>query len=177
MSSSQYTKVLNAPVRVSLSTLAMEPNPEQFVKGDQIAAVLLEGKFTSNFKNRLSPKNDSAKFMEEGKEAKIIIVSDGDVIKNYFSFRDSSSFPLGYDRFSQQTFGNKNFVMNCIDYLSDTKNLLEARSKEVKLRLLDKAVIKKEKLKWQLINIILPILLVIVFGLAQNYFRKRKYAN
>lgn len=173
--SSPYTKVLNSPVRISLSTLAIEPNQQQFTKSNQPIALLLEGAFSSVFKNRLVARNDSAKFISEGKPTRMIVVSDGDMIKNDVSLKDSTILPLGYDRFTEQTYGNKNFILNAIDFLADDNNLMEARNKEIKLRLLDKARIKSEKIKWELINILTPVFLVIAFGIFYFYRRKRKY--
>lgn len=177
LQSSKDTKVLNAPVRIALQMLSIEPNPEQFNKPNRTTAILLEGKFTSVFKNRLTPKNDSIKFLEESIPTSMIVISDGDIIKNYISKKDSMTYPLGYDYFTRQTFGNKTFIQNCIDYLADDSNLINARSKEVKLRMLDKAKLKAEKLKWQGINLVLPVFCVIIFGIYLHYARKRKYSN
>jgi ABC-2 type transport system permease protein len=176
LQSSNYTKVLNAPVRVALQMLSIEPNPQQFVKKNMISAVALEGTFTSVFKNRLVAKNDNAKFLEESKPTRMIVVSDGDIIKNYFSKRDSIPQPLGYDRFTRRTFSNSTFIQNAIDWLADDYNLISARSKEVKLRMLDSGRIKKEKLRWQVFNIMFPTLLVILVGSILFYRRKKKYA-
>ncbi len=176
LQSSNYTKVLNAPVRVALQMLSIEPNPQQFVKKNMMTAVALEGTFTSVFKNRLVAKNDNAKFLEESKPTRMIVVSDGDIIKNYFSKRDSIPQPLGYDRFTRRTFSNSTFIQNAIDWLADDYNLISARSKEVKLRMLDSERIKKEKLRWQVINIVFPTLLVVLAGTLLFYRRKKKYA-
>ncbi len=176
LNSSKYAKILNAPVRISMDMLAIEPNPSQFNKQFVTTAVALEGKFTSVFKNRLVAQNDSAKFIEDGKYSRMIVVADGDIIKNYYSLRDSSIYPLGFDRFTRQSFSNKIFIQNAIDWLADDYNLIEARSKEVKLRLLDKGKIKTEKFKWQLFNIALPILIISLIGIALYYQRKKKYS-
>lgn len=176
LQSSNYTKVLNAPVRVALQMLSIEPNPQQFVKKNMISAIALEGTFTSVFKNRLIAKNDNAKFLEESKRTRMIVVSDGDIIKNYFSKRDSIPQPLGYDRFTRRTFSNSTFIQNAIDWLADDYNLISARSKEVKLRMLDSERIKKEKLRWQVFNIALPSIIVILIGAFLFYRRKKKYA-
>lgn len=176
LQSSNYTKVLNAPVRVALQMLSIEPNPQQFVKKNMISAIALEGTFTSVFKNRLIAKNDNAKFLEESKRTRMIVVSDGDIIKNYFSKRDSTSQPLGYDRFTRRTFSNSTFIQNAVDWLADDYNLISARSKEVKLRMLDSERIKKEKLRWQVFNIGLPSILVVLIGAFLFYRRKKKYA-
>ncbi len=177
LQSSKYTKVLNAPVRISLNLLSIEPNPSQFNKSGVMAAVALEGTFTSLYKNRLVAKNDSIKFLESSKPARMIVVSDGDIIKNYVSKKDSAVYPLGYDRFSRKSFANKNFIMNAVDYLSDDSNIIEARSKEVKLRTLDKGKIKSQKLSWQIINLLFPNVVIIIAGIFIYYARKRRYAK
>jgi ABC-2 type transport system permease protein len=107
----------------------------------------------------------------------MIVVSDGDIIKNYVSKKDSAAYPLGYDRFTKQTFANKNFILNAVDYLADDDNIIEARTKEVKLRTLDKGKIKKQKLNWQIFNILLPNLLIVIVGIVLFYSRKRKYTR
>lgn len=177
LQSSKYAKILNAPVRISMQMLAIEPNPTQFNKQNLISALALEGKFKSVYKNRLVAQNDSAKFLEDSKPTRMIVVADGDIIKNYYSAKDSSVYPLGFDRFTRQSFSNKIFIQNAIDWLADDFNLIEARSKEVKLRLLDKEKIKSQKLKWQLFNIVFPIALIIIVGIYLFYYRKRKYAK
>lgn len=177
LQSSKYAKILNAPVRISMQMLAIEPNPTQFNKQYLISAIALEGKFKSVYKNRLFAQNDSAKFLEDSKPTRMIVVADGDIIKNFYSEKDSSVYPLGFDRFTRQSFSNKIFVQNAIDWLADDYNLIEARSKEVKLRLLDKEKIKTQKLKWQLFNIVFPIALIIIVGIYLFYYRKRKYAK
>lgn len=177
LQSSKYTKVLNAPVRVSLNMLSIEPNPLQFNKSSMMAAIALEGKFNSLYRNRLLSQNDSAQFLTQSKATRMIVVSDGDIIKNYVSKKDSAAYPLGYDRFTKQTFANKNFILNAVDYLADDDNIIEARTKEVKLRTLDKGKIKKQKLNWQIFNILLPNLLIVIVGIVLFYSRKRKYTR
>lgn len=177
LQSSKYAKILNAPIRISMQMLAIEPNPTQFNKQNLITALALEGKFKSVYKNRLVAQNDSAKFLEDSKPTRMIVVADGDIIKNYYSVKDSSVYPLGFDRYSRQSFSNKIFIQNAIDWLADDYNLIEARSKEVKLRLLDKEKIKSQKLKWQLFNIVFPISLIVIVGIYLFYYRKRKYAK
>lgn len=176
LQSSKYTKVLNAPVRIALQMLSIEPNPQQFIKKNIITAVALEGKFTSVFKNRLVAQNPNAKFLEESKPTRMIVVADGDIIKNYFSKRDSSVYPLGFDRFTRRNFSNSIFIQNAIDWLADDYNLISARSKEVKLRMLDTERIKKEKFRWQVFNIIVPNILIILIGVVLFYQRKKKYS-
>ncbi len=175
---SAYTKVLKGPVRISLSMLGVQPNPEQFNKSKQPIAILSEGNYTSVFANRLTPSAlAQIKFTDKStKPGKMIVISDGDIIKNYVTKNDSLIYPLGYDRFTNQTFANKKFIQNAVDYLIDDSGLISVRSKEIKLRLLDKSKVKAQKLKWQLINMVLPILSVILFGMLYYRIRKRKYA-
>jgi len=110
------------------------------------------------------------------KPTKMIVISDGDIFKNDVS-ADGSPYPLGYDHYSQQTFGNKNLLLNIADYMTDDSGLIALRTKEIQIRLLDRARIRAEKLKWQLINTILPLCLVLIFAIFQHYIRKRKYAH
>ncbi len=107
----------------------------------------------------------------------MIVIGDGDIFKNQVSAQNGTPFPLGYDRYSQRTFGNKALLLNIVDYFTDDDNLITLRSKEVKIRLLDKGKIKLEKTKWQLINVAAPILLLIFFAIFQHYYRKYKYAK
>ena len=105
----------------------------------------------------------------------MIVVSDGDVIRNQRKESTGEIFPLGYDRYTNQQFGNKRFLLNCMDYLCDDSGIIEVRAKEIKLRLLDKGKLKTERLKWQLVNLFIPIAIMLVFGLVNKMIRKRKY--
>jgi ABC-2 type transport system permease protein len=105
----------------------------------------------------------------------MIIISDGDIIRNQVQYQTGRSYPLGFDKYTGQQFGNSNFVMNCIDYLCDESNLISVRSRELKIRLLDKTKIQKDKAKWQAANMVIPILIILCFGLVRGIIRKRKY--
>lgn len=175
---SKYAKVLPTPVRVSINMLREEPKMEQFNKSFQPLAVLLEGEFESNFKNRLSPEFAESKeinFREKGIATKMIVVADGDIIKNQVHYSTGRAMPLGYDKYTNEVYGNKNFILNAMNYLLDDSGLIGARSKEIKLRLLDIEKIKKERARWQFLNIVFPIFLVILYGIIRFYWRKRKY--
>ena len=178
LTTSPFSKLLKAPVRINLSLMGIEPKPDQFNKEKVPIAMLLEGTFQSVFKNRLTENAlKTIKVQNESKPgAKVLLVSDGDIIRNQIN-RDSIIYPLGYDRYTRQTFGNKNFVLNAVDYLTDGTGLINVRSKELKLRLLNKAKVKKDRTKWQIINLAVPVLLIIVFGIVQNRIRKAKYAK
>jgi gliding motility-associatede transport system auxiliary component len=180
LKSSQYTKISNAPTRVSLSMLRFEPDQKQFNKGHQIAAVLLEGEFESVFKNRITPQIKNANeinFKEKSNKNKMVVIADGDITKNPVNPRTNEFLALGVDRYTRQEYGNKDFMLNVINYLCDDSGLMAVRSKKLKIRLLDNKVLKEDKFKWQLINTALPIGLVILFGIAHYFDRKKKYTK
>jgi len=180
LSTSEYSKALMSPVRVHFSMLKEKPDPRTFSKKNIPVSVLLEGQFESIFKNRLSPETaamlDSVKikFKERSRFSKMIVVADGDIIRNEVSAR-GGVMPLGYYDFTRQTFANKDFILNCVEYLADDTQLIETRNREIKLRLLDKQKIQESKLFWQMLNLGLPLLLVVIFGLVYNFIRRKKY--
>lgn len=163
---------------ISLSMAAREPDPRSFHGKPLPVGVLLEGNFKSNFLNRPVPEGleGNLSIPEKSKAAKIIVLSDGDILKNQVSSQDNSPFPLGYDRYTQKQYGNKNLLLNIIDYFTDDSGIIELRNKEIKIRLLDKARIREEKLMWQVINIILPLALLVVFAFAGHFYRRKKFA-
>ncbi len=177
LSSSTYSRVVPAPVRVDIQMARLKPEPELFrTGGNKIMAVLLEGEFKSNWEYRYdASKTPEIDFKSKVENNKMIVIADGDVFRNQYSASKGQVFPLGYDRYANQQFGNKRFLLNCVDYLCDDSGIIEVRSKEVTLRLLDKAKIKKEKVFWQFFNIALPIALIALFALGNNIYRKRKY--
>ena len=183
LTSSQYTKILNPPVRIHLDVLRTDPDPKQFIKKNKKVAVLLEGVFSSVFENRLSQSTktmlDSLKltFHKTSKPTKMIVVSDGDIIKNDIHLSDMKTLPLGYDKYTNKTFGNKNFILNCIDYLCDDYGIISIRSKDVELRLLDKLKVENERSQWQFINVGLPIILLLLFGVIYNVVKRNKYTS
>lgn len=175
LTTSKYSKALMAPARVSLNILKEEPDPKQFYKSNLPVGVLLEGNFKSNFKNRIPEAIANAPeigYKESSVATKMIVVADGDVIASYVS-KKGTILPLGYDRFTKQTYGNRNFILNCVDYLCDDSGLMTLRAKELKLRLLDKAKTENSSIKW--INTLTPILLIILYGFIHTLLRRRKY--
>ncbi|CAG0969955.1 MAG: gliding motility-associated ABC transporter substrate-binding protein GldG [Bacteroidetes bacterium] len=180
LQSSRYTKILNAPVRISLGMLRIEPNMQQFNKPQQPVAVLLEGEFNSVFENRIPKSVENSKeiaFKNKSVNTKIIVVGDGDMIKNHIKKTGNEYLPLGYDRFTKQQYGNKDFILNCVNFLCDDNGLMEVRSRKLTLRLLDQALIKEQRTKWQALNLLLPILIVIAFGITQYIIRKKRYTQ
>lgn len=177
LTTSQYSRKSNAPVMLSLASVQEEPDPAKFIAGPQFAAVLLEGNFSSVFTNRtIEGADQSIPFKDRNKQGKLIIVSDGDVITNDVSALDKQIFPLGFDKYTNQTYANKVFVENSIDYMTDDSGLLSLRTKEIKIRLLDKEAVRTDRLKWQLINTVLPVVIVLLFAFGRGFYRKRKYA-
>lgn len=177
---SRYTRLQQTPARISLSMVRLKPKEEQFKEPYQPVACLLEGAFNSVFENRLpmAIMRDSAiDYRMHGVPNKMIVVADGDIARNDFQRANGAIMPLGYDRYSNQTFANKAFLLNCMNYLLDDEGLLQLRSREVKLRLLDKKKIEVQKGKWQFVNMAIPLGIVLAFGLFQFYYRKRKFAG
>lgn len=175
---SQYSRVLNTPVIVNLAELRQAPDPAYFQAGPQAVAYLLEGTFTSLFKNRVLPDIAAPdSFVEKSVPTKIIVCSDGDLIRNDINPRTGKPFPLGYDPFTEKMFANKDFVMNALSYLVDEDGIILARAKEIQIRPLDQVKVSKEGTLWQIINLVLPMLLIIGFGLVKYYIRKRRYTR
>ncbi|WP_276132269.1 gliding motility-associated ABC transporter substrate-binding protein GldG [Polluticoccus soli] len=182
LTSSKYSRVSQAPARVSLAMVQFAPRPEMFKQPSQPVAVLLEGKFKSVFQNQLTPQflqilRDSIKrpFKPEADSAsKMIVIADGDMLLNDFT-ESMGPMEMGYWRFTKSLYSNKAFILNCLEYLTDNAGLLEARSKDTRLRLLDGGRVRDEKNTWQALNIGLPIALVLIFASAYLFFRKRRY--
>ncbi len=173
---SQYTQILNAPAIMSYNFASKDLNTNQYKAGIQTVGILLEGKFESLFKNRILPSDPrSATFKGDGKGSKIIVCSDGDIPANDFDKAQNTPLPLGFDKYTGNTFANKDFVLNAIDYLLDDNGVITARNKEITLRPLDKAILQNDRQYWQSINLIIPIVLLVMVGFLKNYLRKRRY--
>lgn len=179
LSTSPYNKVYSVPKMFSLQMVSEKLDPRSFLSRPQNVGLMLEGNFPSVFAGRPLPAGITQPYTIEstGKPAKMIVIGDGDVFKNQVSEQNGLTFPLGFDHYSQRTFGNKALLLNIVDYFTDNDNLIALRNKEVKIRLLDKAKIKIEKTKWQFINVVAPLLLLILFAIFQHYYRKYKYAK
>jgi len=182
LSTSQYTKVQFAPVRIHLGAVKEKPDEKQFNKGAQAIAVLLEGEFQSVFANRLKPgtlaMTDTIKEFTNrpvSLPGKMIVVADGDIIANKKG-KQGENLPTGYYRATDKTFANQQFLLNCFEYLTDNSGLIESRTREVKLRMLDRGKINQQKTYWQVLNLVLPLLTVLLFGLLYNFIRRKKYA-
>jgi ABC-2 type transport system permease protein len=179
LSATPRSKLEKSPAFVDLKMLNEKVPSSSFNKPDISVAVLLEGGFESVFARRKVADTVSRElqYTDHIASNKMIVVSDGDIIRNQVSRNSGQVYPLGFDRYSGQTFGNKKFILNCVDYLCDDSGILELRNREIALRLLNKDKVKEERTQWQLINILVPILIVMIFGLVNNFVRKRKYAS
>ena len=167
---------------ISLKEAETIPDEQAFSKSNLSVAVLLEGTFPSAFVNRgISSLTSDPNFTlkKNSRETKMIVVADADIIRNEVrrSGMDETPLPLGQDKYTGEVFGNRDFILNCLNWMVDDKGIMELRSREMKLRLLNSTRIKKEKLLWQLINTLLPVIIVLIAGLAYNYFRRRKYTG
>ena len=168
------TKLEGTPKEVSLELVTQDQNPQTFDKGNQTLAVLLEGEFNSVYSNRVKPFK-LEKNLNKSIPSKMIVIADGDVIKNDVTRNVPQE--LGFDRWTGQTYGNKEFLLNAVNYLLDDNGLINIRSKEIAVAFLNQEKITSEKTKWQLINILLPLILLTAFGFVFNYLRKKKYAS
>ena len=173
LKSSLLSKLDGVPREIDLSMTTEEPDPKMYTKPNLNLAVLLEGSFTSVYNNRIKPF-DLKDSQDKGVSSKMIIVGDGDIIKN--DLGKNGPLELGFDRSSGQLYGNKEFLLNCVNYLLDDSGLINIRSKDIKMAFLDMNKVSEEKTKWQLINIVCPLVLLGIFGMVFNYLRKKKYA-
>jgi ABC-2 type transport system permease protein len=180
LSSSEKSRVVNAPVRISFNILREKPRYEMYSTGPHHTGMLLEGSFESVFKNRLPKKiieDDGISFKEQSAETKMIVLSDGNILANEVNRKDEVYYALGFYKYTEEVYGNKEFLMNAMNYLLDDSGLLNIRSKEFKIRLLDQAKIDSERFYWQGLNAALPILLILLFGAGRMYLRKRTYVR
>ncbi|CAL66878.1 gliding motility-associated ABC transporter substrate-binding protein GldG [Christiangramia forsetii] len=174
LSSSPRTRLEGVPAQISLDMVGEKPDVSLYNSGEQPLVVLLEGEFTSVYKNRVKPFKIS-NHRDKGVDSKMLVVSDGDVIKN--DIRDGKAMELGFQRYTGNTYGNKEFLLNAVNYLLDDTGLIDIRSKKIKLAFLDKEKAAAQREQWQLINLAGPIILLLIFGIAFRYYRKQKYVK
>ena len=182
LSTSGSARTLSPPLFIRLKEAEMLPGEQEFTRANIPVALLLEGVFPSAFRNRMTgsivsdrnfrPKTESA-------ETRMIVVADADVIRNDITRAGTTvtPLPLGQDRYTGEMFGNRDFLINCVNYLVDDNGLMELRSRELKMRLLDRSRIRNEKTLWQMLNIAGPVLIVILAGVLYGFIRKRIYTN
>ncbi|MCM4165577.1 MULTISPECIES: gliding motility-associated ABC transporter substrate-binding protein GldG [unclassified Arenibacter] len=172
LSSSPLSKTETVPKPIQLDIINTPPDKDFYNNGNKILGVLVEGAFKSTFMNRVKPlKLD--KIVDQGPENKMIVLTDGDLIRN--QVRNGRPLELGYDKWTNNFFGNKEFLINCLNYLLDDTGLINIRNKKVTIPFLDVEKINDQKTKWQLINIGLPLCLTLIFGFLIHAIRKKKY--
>lgn len=171
--SSNLTRKVGTPTFIELQSISNEPKEEDYNAGHQLLAVLLEGEFSSMYENRIKPF-ESSEFSSKSFANKMVVISDGDIGKNQIS--KGQPYDLGLDKWTGEQFGNKEFLLNTIDYLLDDTGLIELRNKTLQINLLDKKKAFEERTYWQFLNIVMPLVLLLAFGFGFHYWRKRKYS-
>ena len=189
LKTSDYTKVASAPVYISLEILNQRPNANMFPQKGLTTAYLLDGKFTSLYENRMPAsitESSEIGFKNESVSTSMIVIADGDIIRNQLAQLDyakknnkriGSPLPLGYDQYTNITYGNKQFIENAITYLLEGEGLINIRSRELKIRLLDLNKVNGAQITWQLINVVLPSTIMIILGIVLAVLRKKKFTK
>ena len=189
LKTSDYTKVSSAPVYISLDILNQRPSASMFPQKGMTAAYLLNGTFTSLYENRMPEaitESSEIGFKTQSEPTSMIVIADGDIIRNQLAQLDyakknnkrvGSPLPLGYDQYTNITYGNKQFIENAVSYLIEGEGLINIRSRELKIRLLDMNKINGNPILWQVVNVVLPSALMIVLGIVLAILRKKKYTN
>ena len=171
--SSLLTQKVGTPNFIELQSIADEVIETDYKSGNQLFAVLLEGDFNSAYKNRVKPFETSL-FKENATNNKMVVIADGDVGKN--QILKGKPTDLSRDKWTNQSFGNKDFLLNTVDYLLDDSGLIKLRNKTLQIRMLDKQKAFQERTFWQFLNVVLPLLILFGFGFGFSYLRKRKYS-
>lgn len=174
--SSNFSKKLSAPVRVAFEDMAEEPEVASFTSGSLPLVYLLEGNFTSYFKNRFVPDEfDASGFIPEGNAGRVLVAGDADLVKSWVDPSEKQPLPLGMSPFSENQTANREFLQNAVNYLVDPDGIMATKRKQFKIRPLNKVKVNQQKTVWQVINIAFPVLLVLLIGWMQYVFKKRKY--
>jgi len=179
LATSDNTHIVGTPTTIDLSQ-KLKANDKTYFNGAYVpVAISMEGIFESDFENRMVPKGlvNTAPILKQSTKTRQIVVADGDIIRNEVSLKDSVSIPLGFDRYMNQQFGNKDFIQNAVLYLADNDGWMQLRSRTLKLRLLNKKITNEDRIIWQLGNVLIPITLLLIFGIGYQIIRKRKYTR
>ena len=178
LTTSEFSRVKNAPSIYDLNEAKIEPDRRLFNRQNIPVAVLLEGRFKSMFRNRLTPdftELPAMGYREVGDSTRMIIISDGDIIKNRFNYNDGTGYPLGYDFYTEAMYANKELLLNCVDYLVGDDGAIASRSRDIKIRKLNVMKLKEERTKYQLINILLPSGIILLASIAIIIIRRKQY--
>ena len=180
LKTSNYTNISNAPAYITLAMLRQAPDRRMFTQKSQNVAYLLNGEFESLYANRMTSgimESKEIAFKSISEPTSMIVVADGDIIRNQFHIPKGYPLPLGFDQYTQITYGNKDFIENAISYLVDGEGLIGIRSRELKIRLLDMNKVNNDALLWQVVNVVLPSAVMVVLGFILAFIRKRKFAK
>ncbi|MBO4599429.1 MAG: gliding motility-associated ABC transporter substrate-binding protein GldG [Bacteroidales bacterium] len=178
LATSEYSRVKNAPAIYDLNEAKIEPDRRLFTRQNIPVAVLLEGSFRSLFRNRLTPdfmEIPAMGYRDQGDTTRMIVLSDGDIIKNRFNYSDGTGYPLGYDFYTEAMYANKELLLNCIDYLVGDEGSLSSRGRDIKIRKLNVMKVKEERTPYQLLNLLLPSGIIILAGIAIFIIRRKQY--
>ena len=178
LTTSEYTRVKNAPAMIELADAMAEPDQRLFNKSHLPIAVLLEGEFRSTWRNRLAPaltELDAIGYQEVSKPTKMIVISDGDIIKNRYDAGRERIFPVGYDSYTETLYANKELLLNAVNYLVGDEGLMDSRSRSVTLRKLDANKVNERRSFYQVINILVPLLILGLAGAVITIVRRNKY--
>ena len=198
LSSSPNSRIISTPALISLNENKNVPEDDKFKKNAIPAGILLEGKFTSLYKNRVSQSQrdtlaaSGIQYKPESAENKMIVVADGDIVLNDYILneaREPVPLPMGWNKYTYREYqnqteagklffpvANREFLLSCVEYLVNPVSINETRNKDIVLRLLNNKKVNEQKTRWQIINIAIPILLIILAGFGYQQVRKRKYA-
>lgn len=175
---SPYTQILKAPALISYNEARQQPDPKTYTGGVRLVGCLLEGRFQSLFANRILPGDPrAAGFRAVGEPSRVLVCSDGDLIINDVDYKRNTPYPLGFDRYTRNTFANKDFALNAIDYLVDPNGVIAARNRTVALRPLDKIRVDAGRTGWQLLNVLGPLVLIGLVGVGWQVLRRRRYGR
>ena len=184
LSTSPISKIVGLPFPIdfdveipkNLQVVNEGPDPNEYNGGEIPLAVLLEGNFTSAYKNRVKPiKLNGVENRDEGKPSKMVVISDGDIIKN--QLQGNRPLELGFDKMTNQFYGNKEFLLNTVNYLLDDSGLINIRTQQIAVPFLDPQKTVEQRTKWQVLNLLLPLGLLALFGIGFSYYRKRRYTR
>lgn len=179
LSTSPFSRVLPVPAHLTLQMAAVEPDREAFRGGPKTVAALFEGNFSSVFADRPVPEGipEGVETPRQGQHAKMMAIADGDVFSGQVNPTDGSPYPLGWDRYTEQQYGNKSFLLNVMDYLTGDSEIISLRAKELKLRLLDGAKVRETAVLWQTLNLALPCVLLLLAALCRYQLRRKRYSR
>jgi ABC-2 type transport system permease protein len=179
LATSNNTHILGTPTTIELNQKIKANDKIYFNLAYVPVAISMEGNFESNFANRMIPKEltNTLPIRKLSPNTRQIVVANADIIRNEISTKDSTSIPLGFDRYMNQQFGNKDFIQNAVLYLADNDGWMQLRSRSLKMRLLNKKMANEDKLIIQLANVIIPVSLLMIFGIGYQIVRKRKYTR